>query len=207
VSVVAKIETLEQVGQLHLKSYKPAEIARQLNITTREAKYYVEQYQELVRKRVEQDPEFLDRVGEHTLEALERLDNLVKEAWETYDTAKNNDMMNQQINLLKVASTLEQQRANLLQLMGAKMDGGMMARMQRAERVNDIVSRIIKDTASQCEICKPLIMPRLAEAFALMNRAEEAADMQPVDDDIEEAVIVEEEVDNSAMMDDVISYE
>lgn len=208
-STIERLELLEQVGDLHLKSYKPSEIARSLGISPAQAKHYIVQYQELLRKRVNSDPDFLDRVAENTIEALHRLDNLVKEAWETYDTAKDNDMINQQINLLKVAGGLEQQRANLLQLMGAKMDSGMMARMSRAETVNGIVTRIIKEVVGECEHCKALVMPRLAEAFSMMNQGEEAVDMQPIeDDDIEEAIIVdEEETDMGTMMGDIVSYE
>lgn len=203
--LVERINTLEQVGDLHLKSYKPGEIARKLGISTQQAKHYVNQYISLVQNKVQNDPDFMDRVADNTIEALERLDKIVVEAWETYETAKDNEMVNQQINLLKVAAQLEQQRANLLQLMGAKMDGGMMAKMQRAEKVNSIVSHIIKDSVSQCERCKLEIMPRLAEAFRLMNEAEEVVDFEDVEEVIEEEEV--EEHDHSAMMADVIAHD
>jgi len=211
-TTLERIETLEKVGDLHLKSYKPSEIARQLGISPAQAKHYIAQYQELIRKKVNSDPDFLERVAENTGEALLRLDQLVKEAWETYETAKDNDMINQQINLLKVAGAFEQQRANLLQLMGAKMDSGMMARMSKAETVNGIVTRIIKDVVSDCDHCKVEVMPRLAEAFAIMNAQEEAVEMQPIDDDediIDAEVVeeVEEEVDMALMMGDVVAHD
>lgn len=201
---------MERVGELYLKSYKPAEIARSLNISPAAAKKYIESYKEVLQRQVMEDPEYLERVAENTIEALERLDNLVKEAWETYETAKNNDMMNQQINLLKVAGALEAQRANLLQLMGAKMDSGMVARMQRAEQVNDIVARIIKEVVAHCDVCKIEVQPRLAEAFAKMNKHEEAADMHPADDDIVDAEVIgdmEDTHDHSEMMTDIVAYE
>lgn len=204
--LVERIGTLEQVGDLYLKSYKPGEIARKLNISAAQAKHYINQYQSLVQQKVQNDPDFMDRVADNTIEALERLDKIVVEAWETYETAKDNEMVNQQINLLKVAATLEQQRANLLQLMGAKMDGGMMAKMQRAEKVNSIVSHIIKDSISQCEKCKLEAMPRLAEAFRLMNEAEEVVDFE----DVEEVEVIEDEVeehDHAAMMSEVIAHD
>lgn len=210
-SMIEKLDMVERVGELVLKSYKPTEIARALEITPAQAKFYIEQHREIVRKRVEEDPDFLERLAENTFEALERLDNLVKEAWETYDTAKANDLIAQQTNLLKVAGTFEQQRANLLQLMGAKMDSGAMARMQKAERVNEIVTRIIKDVVADCPNCSTQVMPRLAEAFALMNKQEEAADMQPVSEEPDfiegEVEEDEEEVDRSGMLTDVVAYE
>jgi len=190
-SLPDKINMLERVGDLYLKSYKPAEIARALDITPAAAKSYIKDYQDLVKTQVASDPDFMDRLAENTMEALQRLDNIVKEAWETYDTAKDNDMISQQINLLKVAGDLEDKRAKLLQLMGAKIDGGMMARMNRAERVNEIVSRVIKDIIGDCPKCRLEAMPKLAEAFEIMNKIEEAAEMRPVD--IVEEVIIEAE--------------
>lgn len=207
----AKIETLEKVGILVNKSYKNAEIARELNLTPREAKYYVDSYKEILADRVNADPDFLDRIQENTLEALDRLDLLVREAWETYATAKNMEMINQQINLLKACGDLEDKRAKLLQLMGAKADSGMMARMNKAERVNEIVSRIIKDVVSECSHCKLEALPRLAEAFALMNKGDEGVDIIRVDD-IEDAEVVEQDGEwddgqQNALMFDVISPE
>lgn len=207
--MLEKIDNLEKVSELYLKGYKPAEIGRALTLSPAAVKGYIAEYKVYINRRVDEDPAFLDRLQENTIEALERLDNLIHEAWETYETCKTADMVNQQINLIKVAGELEDKRAKLLQLMGAKADSGMMARMNKAEQVNGIVSRIIKDVVSDCPHCKLEVMPRLAEAFALMNKPEEAVDMEPMDDDIEEAEIVEEwdEGQQKSLMYDVVTPE
>ncbi len=205
----AQLDILEKVGILVNKSYKNSEIARELNLTPAATKHYVQAYKEILEKRVDEDPDFLDKIQTNTLEAMDRLDLLVKEAWETYDTAKNNDMINQQINLLKVFGELEDKRSKLLQLMGVKADSGMMARMNKAEQVNGIVSRIIKDVVSDCEKCKLQVMPRLAEAFALMGKSDQAIDLTPIDD-IDDAEIVEDgwtDIQQSDLMLDVVEYE
>lgn len=203
-NLVEKLDTLERVGELKLKGWKPTEIARHLGISTHAAKHYIEQHKELLRKRVEEDPEFLERIADNTIEALDRLDTLIKEAWDTYDTAKNEGMINQQINLLKVAGSLEAQRANLLQLMGAKMDSGMMQRMHEAEQVNSIVSGVIKDIVSKCEHCKLEAQIRLAEAFQIMKRPEEAAEMRPSTKSPDFIDMEEDDHDQHAMMADVV---
>lgn len=206
----AKLDLLEKVGELHLKSYKPAEIARRLDISPAQAKSLIRDYQEVLANRVSQDPEFLDRIAENTIEALERMDDIVAEANLAYETAKDNEMINQQIGLLKLRGDLEDKRAKLLQLMGAKIDSGMMARMNKAERVNEIVTRTIKEVVGDCPKCRVEVMPALAEAFSLMNKMEEAAEMTPVDDDIIDVEVVEEEEvqhDHSALMANVLSDE
>jgi hypothetical protein len=200
-SLPQKLDDLERVADLHLKSYKPIEIARKLDMSPAQVKKHINDYGELMSRRAESDPNFLERVQENTIEALQRMDNIVMEAWETYETAKDNDMINQQINLLKVAGDLEDKRAKLLQLMGAKLDNGMLARMNKAERVNEIVSRVIKDIVSECDHCKIEVMPRLAEAFSLMDKPDEIIDMEPVVEEKEE----EREYDHEGMMSDILA--
>jgi predicted transcriptional regulator len=200
-----RIETLEKVGELHLKGYRPSEIAREVGLSPAQTKHYIEQYKEVVRKRVEQDPDFLDRIQEHTVEALDHMDMLIKETWATYESAKTEDMINQQINLLKVAGDLAEKRAKLLQLMGAKVDSGMNSRMQKAEQVNDLVARVIKDVVSHCDDCRVRAQVMLAEAFSMMGNEEEAADMEPVEKDNEVIdVEVEEEFDTDSMLADIV---
>lgn len=199
-----RINDLERVADLYLKSYRPSEIARKLDLSPAQVKNYINDYQAIVQDRVNNDPEFLDRLAENTLEALERMDSIVSETWETYETAKDNDMINQQINLLKAAGDFEEKRAKLLQLMGAKVDGGMMARMNRAEQVNEVVSRVIKEIVVDCPRCKVEVMPRLAEAFEMMGKHEEAVQAQPFED-VESEEEGEEELDTAGIMEDVLN--
>lgn len=190
-----RIDTLERVADLHLKGYKPSEIGRALDLSPAQVKGYVRQYKEYVSSRVADDPDFMDRLQENTIQALEKFDMLIKEAWETYETAKGADMLNQQINGIKILKELEMERAKLLQLMGAKADSGMMSRMQKAEQVNGIVSGVLKEIIADCPRCKLEAGPRLATAFALMNRAEEAVDMELIpdeEDDIVDAELIDE---------------
>ena len=204
-----KLDTLEKVGELYLKSYKPAEIARRLDISPAQAKAYIQDYQQVIQDRVMKDPEYLDRLAENTLEALERMDDIVAEVNQTYETAKNNDMINQQINLLKLRGEMEDKRAKLLQLMGAKVDSGMMARLNKAEKVNSIVTGIIKEVAGDCPRCRVEVMTRLAEAFDLMNRQEEALEVRELAPESEVIDVESEEGDeehnHEAMMADVLA--
>lgn len=207
--LLAKIDTFEKVSELYLKGYKNAQIARSLDISPAQAKHYVDQYKEAIATRVMEDPDFLDRIQDNTLEALEQIDLLIKESWETYENAKELEMMNQQINLLKVAGDLTDKRNKLLQLVGAKIDSGMTARMQKAEQVNFVVSSIIKDIISGCDRCRNEAQVRLAEAFRDMNRPDEAVEMHKVED-IEEAEVIEDEEEwtedqHEDMMADILS--
>jgi transcription elongation factor Elf1 len=211
--LLEKIELLDQVAELMPKGYNEREIARALDIPLNQAKMLVKEYHEAISKRVMDDPDFLDRLQENTMAALEGMDMIIRETWEAYDSAKAMDMIPQMTNLLKLAGDLAEKRAKLLQLMGAKVDSGFMARMNRLEQVNDIVSRVLKETIAHCDKCRMEAQVRLAEAFQIMNRADEVVDMEPIEDDTVDAEIIDEQEEqeaddaHAAMMLDVISDE
>lgn len=209
---VERLNLIEQASVLYLKRYKYTEIARELNITPAYAKVLVDDYKDLLRSRAQEDPDFLDRVVENTFEVMEELDLIYKEIWETYQKAKDFELISQQNATLKNAMDIAEKRAKLLQLMGAKADSGSTGRLQKAEKVNSIVSGVIRDIVSQCPNCKVEAQIRLAEAFELMRAAEdgEAGVVEMVEiPDEEEAYIVEEqtEEERSLMMGDILSDE
>lgn len=193
-SLPAKIDMLEKVSELYLKSQKPTEIARNLGISRAQVDSYIRDYKALIQRQVATDPDFLERISDNTLESLHRFDQIIDETWKTYERAKEEELISMQTNLLKVSADLETKRANLLQLMGARMDGGSMARMQKAEKVNSIVSDILKEVVSGCPRCKTEVMPRLAEAFKMMDRGEDFVDMTPYDTPHADAEVVDAEV-------------
>lgn len=206
-TTIERFEKMERAGDLHLKGYKYSEIARELDVTPQHAKHLITEYKDYVRGRVQEDPDFLDRLQENTMEMLDAFDMLIREAWENYETAKNAEMLNQATNLIKVIGDLQDRKSKLLQLMGVKVDGGMMARMQKAEQVNDIVSGVIRDVVGECPRCRTEAQVRLAQAFSLMNKADEAAEMELVaatDGDIVDAEVIdgdEEEMDEEQLAD------
>ena len=200
---VEKYEQIERAAELYLKRYKYTEIARELQITPAYAKVLVDEYRELIRGRAESDPDLLDRLVENTLEMIDQLDMISKEIWETYQKAKDFEMINQQNATLKNAMDITEKRAKLLQLMGAKADGGNTARLQKAERVNQIVSEVMRDIVSQCPRCKVEAQIKLAEAFRIMNSEENVVEMH----ELETVEVVEEmtEEERLMMMGDVLS--
>jgi len=88
---------------------------------------------------------------------------------------------------LKLCLDIATKKAQLHQLMGtAKTDGEYIARMQKAETVNQIISKVIRDIVANCEECKEKARPMLREAFSMMNdegfespkQAEESLDFE-----------------------------
>lgn len=189
-----KIKKIEEVGKLHVKGYSNSDIAEYLSIRPATVKVYVNEYLAILRKTSEENPFFLEEVQYNTLKALEGMNEVSKEAWETVEIATENGMVSARIQALKLAGDMEDKKAKLLKLMGGNgPDGEYLARMQKAESVNILLSQVIKEVIADCEHCRMKARARLQEAFAMME-SEGFDDPQQAADhlDFEEAEIVED---------------
>jgi hypothetical protein len=94
-------------------------------------------------------------VQQNTIKFLAELDELSKEAWETVTIATENEMVTARIQALKLALEVTTKKAQLHQLMsgGKTADGDYIARMNKAESVNQLLSDILRDVVSDCPRC------------------------------------------------------
>lgn len=179
-----ELRLVEEAGTLSIKGYNYSNIAELLDITPYKAKQYVQEYFRIIKNEAEEDPYFLERVQQNTLRFLNELDEISKEAWETVNVATDNGMITARTQALKLALEVTTKKAQLHQLMGgSKPDSEYIARMQKAESVNQILSEVLRDVISDCERCRDMARVKLAEAFSLMDAAEseESGDIPEAD--------------------------
>lgn len=192
-TIFDKAKKVEQVGLLNLKGYSNADIAELESLAPSTVRDYIVQYKNFLENRAEDDPYFLEKVQYNTVKALAEFDEISKEAWETVEIATREGMVSARNQALKLCLDIATKKAQLHQLMGGtKTDGEYIARMQKAETVNQIISKVIRDVIANCEDCKEKARPMLREAFAMMNE-ETLETAEEVDDTLnfEEAEIVE----------------
>ena len=179
--VIEKFDKLEQAAKLHLKGFTFAEIARELDIHVSTVREYVSEYKSWIVTRAENDPDLLDRLTENTMQALDEINLVLSEAWRAHEQAKEWEAMNHQLSALKLIKEINDSKAKLLQLAGARQDGGNMAHLKRVEQVNQIVSEIIKEIIKDCPRCRQEAQVKLAEAFDLMGKQDDITDAELVD--------------------------
>jgi len=186
-TIFDKARKVEQVGLLHLKGYSSSDIAELESISAPTVREYISQYKIFLENQAEEDPYFLEKVQFNTIKALAEFDEISKEAWETVEIATREGMVSARNQALKLCLDIATKKAQLHQLMGtAKTDGEYIARMQKAETVNQIISKVIRDIVANCEECKEKARPMLREAFSMMNdegfespkQAEESLDFE-----------------------------
>lgn len=187
-TIFDRAEQVEQVGLLYLKGYRVSEIAELENLSRPTVNSYIEQYKDWINRKVDDDPYFLERVQHNTLKALSEVDEISKEAWETVEIATREGMVSARTQAIKLCLDIATKKAQLNQLLGGnnKADAEYIARMQRAETVNQMVSGAVRDVVAHCEVCRDKLKPILREVFSMMN---ESSDQ---DDNIVDAEIVEE---------------
>jgi hypothetical protein len=176
-TLIEKLKDVEDVGTLHVKGYSMHEIASLMTMKTNDVKLYIEEYKKILSKQVEEDPYFLERVQFNTIKALQEFDQLSKEAWETINIATDHGMVPARIQAIKLAGELATKKAQLHKLLGINTsDGEYIQRMQKAENVNQILSRVLRDVISKHPEIADAVRRELAIAFEIMEK-EEAIDV------------------------------
>lgn len=184
-TLLEKIKDVEDVGLLHVKGYTMHEIASLTTLGLNQVKEYIEEYKKILSKQADNDPYFLERVQFNTIKALQEFDQLSKEAWETINIATDHGMVPARIQAIKLAGELATKKAQLHKLLGGNnADAEYVGRMQKAENVNQILSKVLRDVISKHPEIAEAVRKELAVAFEIM----EADDVI----DIEEENIYEE---------------
>jgi predicted transcriptional regulator/bacterioferritin-associated ferredoxin len=200
-TILDRAQVVEQVGLYKLKGYRISEISELTGVSQNTVREYISQYERWIEKQVEDDPYFLEKVQHNTLRAMNELDEISKEAWETVEIATREGMVSARNQALKLCLDVSTKKAQLFQLMGGgnKSDSEYIARMQRAETVNQLISNVIRDVISECPKCRDLAKPMLREAFAMMevdNREGFATPKEAEDHlDFEDGEIIDDDED------------
>ena len=172
-SIVNELDDVEEAGLMYIKGYKVSEIATVMSITPKKARKHISDYKEVLNRRTVEDPYFLEKVQYNTLKALDEFDEVSKEAWETVTIATDHGMISARVQALKLAGEMAAKKAQLHHLLGGNnADAEYVARMQRAESVNQILSKILRDTISQYPDIAEEVRAELSLAFELMENSD-----------------------------------
>ena len=181
-TLIEKLKDVEEVGLLHIKGYSMHEIASLMTLKTNDVKIYIDEYKKILNRQADEDPYFLERVQFNTVKALQEFDQLSKEAWETINIATDHGMVPARIQAIKLAGELATKKAQLHKLLGINTsDGEYIARMQKAENVNQILSRVLRDVISKYPEIADAVRRELAVAFEIMEE-EETIDGEEIND-------------------------
>lgn len=169
-TILDELADIEQAGLLHVKGYSMHEISSLVNVSVDKAKNMVSEYRKILNRQAESDPYFLEKIQFNTIKALQEFDQLSKEAWETINIATDHGMVPARIQAIKLAAEVATKKAQLHKLMGGNQaDAQYISRMQKAENVNQILSKILRDVISQHPHIAEEVRKELEIAFEIMD--------------------------------------
>jgi hypothetical protein len=169
-TLIDQIKKVEEVGLLYVKGYSYSEIASLMSLPVDKAKDYIKEYKKILNRQAEDDPYFLEKLQFNTIKALQEFDQLSKEAWETVNIATDHGMVPARIQAIKLAGELATKKAQLHKLLaGNTTDNQYIARMQKAENVNQILSKVLRDVIAKHPEIANEVRLELEIAFEIMN--------------------------------------
>lgn len=169
-TILDDLAEIEQAGLLHVKGYSVHEISSLVNAPIERTKEMIAEYKKILNRQAELDPYFLEKIQFNTIKALQEFDQLSKEAWETINIATDHGMVPARIQAIKLAAEVATKKAQLHKLMGGNQaDAQYISRMQKAENVNQILSKILRDVISKHPQIAEEVRRELEIAFEIMN--------------------------------------
>lgn len=169
-TILDELAEIEQVGLLHVKGYSVHEISSLVNAPIERTKDMIAEYKKILNRQAELDPYFLEKIQFNTIKALQEFDQLSKEAWETINIATDHGMVPARIQAIKLAAEVATKKAQLHKLMGGNQaDAQYISRMQKAENVNQILSKILRDVISKHPNIAEEVRKELEIAFEIMD--------------------------------------
>jgi len=169
-TILDELAEIEQVGLLHVKGYSVHEISSLVNAPIERTKDMISEYKKILNRQAELDPYFLEKIQFNTIKALQEFDQLSKEAWETINIATDHGMVPARIQAIKLAAEVATKKAQLHKLMGGNQaDAQYISRMQKAENVNQILSKILRDVISKHPQIAEEVRRELEIAFEIMD--------------------------------------
>lgn len=166
-----RLHQIDECGRMYLKGYNFKEISELQGLDPRTVRSYVDEYNAMLEKQAADDPYFLDKIQINTLKSMSALQEVSKETWESVELATREGMISTRIQALRLGLDVEKAKAQIHQLLGGagQSDADLIARMQRQESVNNILSRVISEVVADCDHCRALARGRLKEAFAMLD--------------------------------------
>lgn len=180
---VSSIETKDIIWARALKLQPSYQIAKDLSLDVTDVIDVIAEYRTLLDKKVQDNPDLLDRKLAHIMATLDELDLVKKEAWVVYE-ATPLDNTNSKSKLLKLITDVEAQRSNILQLLGSDKDA--ITRLQLAQATQNQFINIVKGVVSGCPKC-----------LDGLKRALQSGRMKIIVEDTRPVNVVEQELINA----------
>lgn len=160
-----KAEKISEIARMYMQGKPFSKIADKLGVPIDVVKKAVDEWDSYISDKAEKDPDILERFTENIFRFDEEIRMLNEQTWEVVHEAEEHGAMGTKLQALRLAKDLMETKARLFQLMSPRLESGYIERTKRVERVNTLLSEIIRNTISGCERCSSLAWNQLEDAW------------------------------------------
>jgi hypothetical protein len=160
-----RAEKVYMIARLYMQGKPKVSIAKELDIPLTTVEKAIKEWDEYISMRAEADPDIMEKFTENVFRFDEEIRMINEQAWEVVRLAEENGAMSTKLQALRLAKDLMETKARLFQLMSPRLESGYIERTKKVERVNSILSEIIRTTISNCPRCSDLAWSQLQDAW------------------------------------------
>lgn len=148
-SLADKLEVTEKVGELYLQRHSTNAIGKELGLSSKQVKLFVEEWKGLMRRQAETASDVKDKVMDILFESEQHFDIIRKKTWETVEQADEAGQINSKINALKLAAAITKDMVHMFESSGINSDTALIEEINQRERNERILVDLLKDIRNE----------------------------------------------------------
>jgi len=161
-SIMSYSERKETAFDLFTRHWTNADIARHIGVTPETISNYRREWDKLSEEAAWSDPNYLNKILEHTKARVTELEQVINQTWGIADGGKND---NARVAALRTIKDTIMDIAKLQRLTDTRIE--IVDQAEKATQVQTIILEMINSVIQECPDCKYKLAIRLSEANAL----------------------------------------
>jgi len=155
-------ERKEIAFDLFTRHWKNADIAKKIEVTPETISSYRKEWERLSEEASWNDPNYLNRILEHTKARVSELEIVINKAW---DVAEKTENQNAKVSALRAIKDTIMDIAKLQRLTDTRIE--IVDQAEKATQVQAIILEMINVVIQECPTCKAKLASRLNEVASL----------------------------------------
>ena len=157
--ILTHIEEVNAVATEYIKGLNETEISRELDIPKARVSSLLREWKQMASS----SEAVRSRAREALAAADQHYSKLIKQAYEVIEDANTASNLTAKTTAIKLVLDIETRRIEMLQKAGLLENKELSDQLLETERKQELLMNILKEVSSQCSICKPKVLNRLAE--------------------------------------------
>lgn len=157
-------ERKETAFELFTRHWSNADIARKLDVTPETISNYKREWEKIQEESVWNDPNYLNRILEHTKSRVTELEQVMSHGWTAFEGTANE---NAKMAALRIIKDTIMDMAKLQRLTDTRIE--IVNQAEKALQVQTILLEMINTVISDCPHCRHALAEKINEVTAIQE--------------------------------------